>query len=103
MLKGKLGSDAEELKKCASHKYGLRFKSYKKGYLSGKIDSKHHTSTREHERAENPYTLTPDVIELLRKRARWEMGYEMGWAVNHRRRLEKNPPQQAPKKKKRTK
>lgn len=85
-------SDPAELKKCNAHKYGLRFKSYKKGYASGKIDAqRNHSTKNEEKRAENPYTIPPDVLLLLQKRARWEMGYEMGWQTVLRKRTAKLP------------
>lgn len=83
----KLGSDEQEAKKCNRHSYGKKFKSYRKGYIAGKHDARRKDLPEG--TAKNPYNLSEEVWELLKKRARWEMGYDAGWEVIHRRRLKK--------------
>jgi hypothetical protein len=60
--------DEKVLSEKKSFKYLKRMKKnrwWRKGWEAGKKKQGEH---------ENPYQLTPDVMELLRKRTYWEMG-----------------------------
>lgn len=67
-----LGMDEETIKSSVD---SLRSsKAFKKGFKLGYVSVKHN------ELAENPYTLPPDMWEILRKRTRWQLGFEEGRA-----------------------
>ena len=85
-MQGRLGIDEGEAKKCNSHQYGKKFKSYRLGYVAGKRDRR----TKGVEKlAENPFKIPPDIWKLLQKRARWQMGYDMGWQMESDKKLKK--------------
>ena len=50
-------------------------KYWLKGYKAGK---------KKLSRKDNPYSLTEEIIKLLRKRTFWDMGYEEGFYSNHK-------------------
>ena len=74
---GRIDRDNEEEKKCYDMAYGKKFKSFKKGYLAGKIDAKKNKDLKNRE--PNPYLIDPDVLMILKQRARWFEGYDQGW------------------------
>src|SRR4051812_27610261 len=68
-MKEPLGMDPKVWKKrnsVALKEYGKN-RSWKKGYKAGK---------RGKSAEENPYSLTEDIITLLRKRTYWFLGFE---------------------------
>ena len=75
---GSLLHDDAERKRCNDSRYGMKFKSYKLGYAAGKHD-RLNLKRDDAKTEQNPYKLTPDILDLLRRRARWESGYFAGW------------------------
>jgi len=61
-----------------------RQKYWKKGFKAGKQSGKSGEST------ENPYKLSSKIIELLRKRTLWFIGYEEGWCAGKAKREKKH-------------
>jgi len=80
---GRLDLDEAEAKRCNNHNVGKKLPSYKKGFQAGVRDAK---ATEIEKRAKNPYLLTEEMRILLKKRARWEMGYQQGWEVGRKQR-----------------
>ena len=78
---GRLDLDEQEAKKCNDHNRGKKLPSYRKGFEAGLRDGK---QTEIEKREKNPYLIDPEVMLLLKKRARWEMGYQYGCQVGHR-------------------
>ena len=72
----RIDRDAVEEKLCNNHRYGMKQKSYKLGLKAGKIDSKNKNLEK---KAKCPYRIPSDILALLKKRARWFAGYDMGW------------------------
>lgn len=75
---GRLDLDEAEAKKCNNHNAGKKLPSYKKGFHAGLRDGK---QTDIGKREKNPYLLSPEIMILLKKRARWEAGYQYGWQL----------------------
>lgn len=61
-------------------KYFKKFRHWKKGFKAGKKGVL---------RKENPYTLTPDIISLLKKRTMWDLGWEEASYTPTKKRLRK--------------
>ena len=78
---GRIDRDEKEAKLSASHKYGKKFRSYRVGFIAGKKDGK---KLEEGPSAKNPFPIPSEVLELLKKRARWQMGYDYGYQIGGR-------------------
>ena len=78
---GNIDRDEREEKLCYRHSYGMKFKSYKLGMAAGKTDVRNKDLTS---KTKCPYRIPEDVLELLKKRARWLAGYEIGWQVGRK-------------------
>jgi hypothetical protein len=80
---GRLDLDNDEAKKCNNHNVGKKLPSYRKGFQAGLRDGK---QLEIQKREKNPYLIDPEVMLLLKKRARWQMGYEYGFQIGGRKR-----------------
>lgn len=83
---GRIDRDESEQSRCYNDEYARKFKSYRLGLAAGKRDGAR-TGNEKLER--NPYVLTPEILALLRKRARWEAGHSIGFTQTARKRLAK--------------
>jgi len=79
---GRLDLDEAEAKRCNNHSVGKKLPSYKKGFQAGLRDGK---KTEIEKREKNPYLIDPEVMILLKKRARWEAGYQYGWQLGSKK------------------
>jgi hypothetical protein len=86
-MMGRLDRDELEEKKCYDARYGQKFKSFRIGLQDGKRDAK--AGKHLEKRTANPYSVPSEIWELLKKRARWEMGYQTGWSLIHQRNQKK--------------
>lgn len=85
---GRLDRDSTEEKKCNDHAYGKKFKSYRLGLVAGKRDG-HQKDLDLKTRGKNPYIIPTEIWELLKKRSRWEMGYQVGWELGRKKKKKK--------------
>lgn len=85
-----LGYDGKILNKKKSLTYWRKFISWRKGFKAGKKGKS---------KVDNPYKLSEEIWTLLRKRARWQMGYEEGWEAGRRKRLAREKRKQKKRKK----
>lgn len=84
---GHIDRDNEEARLCANHAKCIKYPSYKDGYASGKADARDKNLVKT---TKCPYVLTPDMLALLKKRARWIAGYQTGWnVINQKRQVSK--------------
>lgn len=68
MQKTPMGMDeAEYEKRNVGVPYWKKFRSWREGYEAARNGEK---------KTDCPYKLTPDIIDLLRKRTRWILGWE---------------------------
>ena len=74
----RLDRDREEEKKCYDHNYGKKKPSYRKGFDAGLRDGQ---KREVEQRTKNPYFIPSELRVLLKKRARWQMGYDAGWQI----------------------
>lgn len=81
---GRIDRDVDAENECRDHRRGMKFPSYKEGLEAGKRDFRG-LKNLEHKEL-NPYSLTPEILSLLKKRARWESGYQTGWMLAKERR-----------------
>ena len=88
-----LDRDKAEEHRCYDTKVGMTFKSFRDGLDAGKREAKL-VDLPKGGLKQCPYYLSPEVRELLKKRARWLAGYDTGWQLAKRK-------QQRKKKKKR--
>lgn len=79
---GRLDVDEQEVKRCNDHNAGKKLPSYRKGFQAGLSDGQ---KTEIEKREKNPYWLSSEIKLLLRKRARWEAGYQYGWQIGSRK------------------
>lgn len=71
MQKTPLGLDEETWEK-RNEASQQKARSWKKGFKAGRKGK---------ETTDNPYTLTPEIFDLLRKRTQWILGFEEGYAA----------------------
>lgn len=75
-MQGRIDRDENEEKKSAAYRYGKKFRSFRVGYKAGRKDGWTREATAQ---AKCPFHIPSDVLELLKKRARWFAGYDMGY------------------------
>jgi hypothetical protein len=65
-------------------------KYYKKGYKAAKSKQS---------KQDNPYKITPEMHEILKKRTLWEMGFDEAWYTPSKKRLREEAERQRERKK----
>lgn len=85
-MQGRIDRDEGEEKLSATYRYGKKFKSFRLGYRDGKIDG---AKIEADVRKKCPFKIPSDVYELLKKRARWFAGYDLGWEQGRKRKKKK--------------
>lgn len=83
--------DSKVLAKKNKLKYIKRMnklKYFKLGYKAGKKNKS---------KDENPYKLTPQILDLIRKRTYWEMGWDEGYYLSSGRKKQVQLMQEKPK------
>src|SRR6266568_2518341 len=65
-----------EKNKSNYYKRMKKIKYYKLGFKSARKNKS---------KSENPYKLTPEIVELIRKRTYWTMGFDDGYVLSSHR------------------
>ena len=83
---GRIDRDEAEEKNCSVYRYGKKFRSFRLGYRAGKSDGAKVDAVGT---TKCPFKIPSDVLELLKKRARWFAGHALGWEQGRKRKKKK--------------